>query len=112
MSKRLEVGDEVVFDGYYGSYSIETVLSVTGKRAKLSNHTTLIRDLGESKTYTIYGRSYHRGFYKNLTPELKKELEERSKKRDYESKVERWFKDFSPDFATKESLYKQFNPEL
>ena len=111
MSKRLEVGDEVVFDGYYGNYSIETVVSVTGKRAKLSNNTTLVRDLGESKTYTIYGRSYNRGVYKNLTPELKKELEERSKKKNYESKIEKWFISFKPDFATKEALYKQFNPE-
>ena len=28
----------------------------------------------------------------------------------YKKKVNRWFEDFKPDFATKEALYKQFNP--
>lgn len=108
--KRLEVGDEVVFDGFYGDYSIETVVSVTEKRAKLSNKTVVIREMDESETFTVYGKTYRRGVYRQYTPVLKQKREERIKRREYESKIEKWFKSFNPDFSTKESLYKQFNP--
>lgn len=111
MSKKLEVGDEVVCEGFYGGYSIETVVSTTDKRAKLSDRTVLIRELDETGTYTVYGKSYSRGIYKQATPELKQKHEERSKKLEYESKIDKWFRLFKPDFATKESLYKQFNQE-
>ena len=110
--KRLEVGDEVVFDGFYGYYSIEKVVSVTNKRAKLSDRTVLVREQEETETFTVYGKTYRRGAYRQATPELKAKLEERSKKCEYESRIEKWFKSFNPDFATKESLYKQFNPQI
>ena len=33
------------------------------------------------------------------------------KEMDQTKKINDWFKNFSPDFVTKEALYKQFNPE-
>lgn len=112
MSKILEVGDKVLFVGDYGDYREETVVSVTEKRAKLTYKTVLIREYNElTESFIVYGKTYYRGSYRPYTSELKTNLEEKSKRREYESKIDRWFRTFHPDFATKEALYKQFNPE-
>ena len=115
MSKRLEVGDNVVciepsrydeFDNYY----FKTVVSVTDKRAKLSSTETLLREPNKHNKYALYGKSPFFGEWKLLTEEIKAKVFHVRQTRGHRKKINEWFEDFKPDFATKEALYKQFNP--
>ena len=76
MSKRLEVGDNVVciepsrydeFDNYY----FKTVVSVTDKRAKLSSTEALLREPNKHNKYALYGKSPFFGEWQLLTEEIK-----------------------------------------
>lgn len=115
MSKRLEVGDEVVcvessrydeFDNYY----FKTVESVTKTRAKLTGGTTLLREPNKRGKYDVYGNKSIHGEWELLTEEINVKARSERKTREHRKKINDWFKNFNPDFATKESLYKQFNP--
>ena len=112
MSKRLEVGDEVVcvewrrFDNNK-SYHFETIVSTTNTRAKTSGNTMLLREPNLTNIYGVYGKLIRRGNWIIADEETKqKALSVKN-----EHKINDWFKDFKPDFATKEALYKQFNQE-
>ena len=115
MSKRLEVGDEVVCvqwsrwdknDNYY----FETIKSVTNTRAKTSGNTTLLREPNKDNKFDVYGTPRQRGYWMLSDEETKQKALSVNTERDQTKKINDWFKNFSPDFATKEALYKQFNP--
>lgn len=59
----------------------------------------------------MYGKTAIYGEWELLTEEIKKKAFETRKVREHRKKIIYWFINFSPDFATKESLYKQFNQE-
>lgn len=117
MNKRLEVGDMVVciegsrcdeFDNYY----FKTVESITNTRAKTSGGVTLLREPNKNNKYDTYGKSHvYCGEWSLYTEEIKKKAFQARKIREHRKKINDWFKDFKPDFAIKEALYKQFNQE-
>lgn len=116
MSKRLEVGDIVVcvegsrYDEFC-SYYFKTVESVTNTRAKITGNVTLLREPNIRNKYDVYGKISIYGEWELLTEEIKAKAFSVRKSREHRKKINDWFKDFKPDFATKEALYKQFNPE-
>ena len=117
MSKRLEVGDEVVCIEWsrsdkYDNYYFETIKSVTNTRAKTSGNTTLLRDPNKDNIFDVYGKATRRGYWILADEETKQKALSVKSERDHTKKINDWFKNFSPDFATKEVLYKQFNPEV
>ena len=116
MSKRLEVGDMVVYvEGSrydeFCNYYFKTVESVTNTRAKISGGVTLLREPNKRNKYDVYGKMSIYGEWELLTEEIKNKSSEARKVREHRRKINDWFKNFSPDFATKEVLYKQFNQE-
>lgn len=116
MSKRLEVGDMVVciegsrYDEFC-NYYFKTVESVTNTRAKITGNVTLLREPNNRNKYDVYGKISIYGKWELLTEEIKNKAYEARKVREHSRKINDWFKNFSPDFATKEVLYKQFNQE-
>ena len=116
MSKRLEVGDNVVciepsrYDEFR-NYYFKTVESVTNTRAKITGGETLSREPNKHNKYDVYGKMSIYRKWELLTEEIKNKAFEARKVREHRRKINDWFKDFKPDFATKESLYKQFNQE-
>ena len=116
MSKRLEVGDEVICVewsrwGKHDNYYFETIKSVTNTRAKTFENTTLLRKPNKSNQYDVYGKIVRRGCWTIVDFETKQKALSVKAERDHAKKISDWFKDFNPDFATKEVLYKQFNQE-
>lgn len=116
MSKRLEVGDEVICVewsrcGKHDNYYFETIKSVTNTRAKTFENTTLLRKPNKSNQYDVYGKLTRRGYWIISDEETKQKALSVNTERDHTKKINDWFKYFKPDFATKEALYKQFNPE-
>ena len=114
--KRLEVGDEVICVEWsrwdkHDNYYFETIKSVTNTRAKTSENTVLLRDPNKSNQYDVYGKLKRRGYWILSDEETKQKAISIKAERDHIKKINDWFKNFSPDFATKESLYKQFNPQ-
>jgi hypothetical protein len=114
MSKKLEVGDEVVCVQWnhwdeHDNYYLENIISVTNTRAKTSGGTTLLREPNKHNKYEVYGKMIKRGYWILSDKETKQKILEIKAECDHESKINNWFRYFNPDFATKESLYKQFN---